>query len=192
MLKALEFLHSKEHMICHRDIKPENILYNTEDHFVLADFSNARAGVPDPDDFAGCLEYLPPEVYARGPQSTAGDIWALGVLCLDILAMLPQTDVERRTFVTMKALHWTGSLCERANHSERPEIKMMVIEAMAERPLATEVLEFVRQSPATQITRYKPSEHLKYLIFKTLLAFERRGENKVREFSAAHQISTEY
>lgn len=87
---GLNYLHSEN--IIHRDIKPQNILVTDDESVKITDFglaieANSKA------DFAGTLQYLPPEIFS-GIDAHFGvikigfqfDIWALGLVVWSILA----------------------------------------------------------------------------------------------------------
>ncbi|KAI8329164.1 kinase-like domain-containing protein [Choanephora cucurbitarum] len=72
--------------VFHRDIKLENILINDHGTLKIADFGWA---VYDPNPrrntFCGTLDYLPPEMIQRQSHGATVDIWALGILCYELL-----------------------------------------------------------------------------------------------------------
>jgi serine/threonine protein kinase len=81
---ALSFIHAKG--ITHDDIKPANILYSDETGPVLIDFGWSSAGS---GHCAGSPWYIPPEVMKSGRRGPPGDAFALGVVELFILRLIP-------------------------------------------------------------------------------------------------------
>ena len=93
---ALSYLHSLG--IVYRDLKPENILLDKMGHIKLTDFGLSKDLVEDgkTSTFCGTSEYLAPEVVMQMPYSYPIDIWALGVLCYEmILGATPFFDENR-------------------------------------------------------------------------------------------------
>ncbi|KAI8091220.1 kinase-like domain-containing protein [Gilbertella persicaria] len=82
--EALAYMHQLG--VFHRDIKLENILISKDGALKIADFGWA---VYDPkprrNTFCGTLDYLPPEMIQRQTHGASVDIWALGVLCYELL-----------------------------------------------------------------------------------------------------------
>ena len=168
MLKAVEFLHLKANGIMHRGIKPENILCNDDTHFVLAGFSLASFGSP-PDDrrrHVDILEYLPPEVYEGEKETKAVDIWACGVLGLDVLRLLPKVAEKSRAFHLMKYLGWCDLVFEFGLRVGRPELHMMLTKEPRERLPASVILSQVKRRSDFQTRRFRPSKELIYLMLR--------------------------
>lgn len=85
MSSALQYIHKKN--IHHNDIKPENILYSKDRGAVLIDF-----GVSTADGFVhvgGSPWYVPPEFDKENRRGATGDVFALGVVMLFLLRMIP-------------------------------------------------------------------------------------------------------
>ena len=82
---ALSYLHSLG--IVYRDLKPENILLDKMGHIKLTDFGLSKDLVEDgkTSTFCGTSEYLAPEVVMQMPYSYPIDIWALGILCYEMI-----------------------------------------------------------------------------------------------------------
>ncbi len=82
----MEYLHSCN--VIHRDIKPENCLLSASGDIKLSDFGGAIHAPPPfhmRTTMCGTPEYLAPEVLQGRPYSNLVDVWALGVLCFEML-----------------------------------------------------------------------------------------------------------
>lgn len=164
MLEALEFLHGENVNIIHRDIRPENILFDTPDHFVLAEFSHARRAHPPPHGDTGYLEFMPPEMYDDELQTTAVDIWSLGAVCLNMIACLPLTPLDR-DINSMKEGCWCSFLAGIAEDVEaKPELAAMIRMEPSERLSASQLREFMRISSTILVTNFRPSHDLLYAL----------------------------
>jgi Protein kinase domain len=190
MLEALVFLHSKKGMIIHRNITPQHILYNQLDCFVLAGFSLARIVSTSNMAYDGrrTLKYLPPEVYDSSQETVASDIWSLGILCLDMLHMLPnvEVDLKHQSFPMFKLGNWCSTMCELAKHAGRPEMEMMVVERTDERSPASALLELARSNPSRQIRRFRPSVDLLYFGFRHDVSCNHLTNQELREYAGSY------
>lgn len=88
-LEGLGALH--EAGVVHGDLKPENLLLDERGEVKVADFASARAKeghrtlVPGTVQGGATLRYAPPEVLLGGEAGEAADLYALGVVALELL-----------------------------------------------------------------------------------------------------------
>lgn len=176
----------------HRDIEPRNILYRRQDQrfqFILAGFSLARIIPPARDEYNGrrCLIYSAPEVYQGREETFAVDVWSLGILCLDMLRLLPKILYPAlQSFTSFKRANWCDTMCDLASHSDRPEVKMMVIKDPMERSYAPSMLEFIRHNSHSQLQRYRPSVDLLNFMFHEDTDFSHLTPNEIRAFAESY------
>jgi serine/threonine protein kinase len=86
LVGAVEFIHSKG--IYHRDIKPENIFLAQDGSMKLGDFGLATSDPWSYEIAVGSDRYMAPEQYNpsdAGYSTAKADIWAIGIVLLNIL-----------------------------------------------------------------------------------------------------------
>ncbi|XP_004308194.1 PREDICTED: probable receptor-like protein kinase At5g18500 [Fragaria vesca subsp. vesca] len=94
--KGLKYLHQNN--IIHRDVRPNNILVTHDYESLLGDFGLARTQHEDPDlssdttRVVGTLGYLAPEYAESGKVSTKTDVYAFGVILLQLITGIRPTD----------------------------------------------------------------------------------------------------
>lgn len=85
---AVAYLHAEG--IVHRDLKAENVKLAPDGHAVLLDFGIARdqrsAALTRTHAVVGTLGCLAPELLDGAPASSRSDVWALGILFLQMLS----------------------------------------------------------------------------------------------------------
>ncbi|XP_050124649.1 protein kinase STUNTED-like [Malus sylvestris] len=89
--KALDYLHNGcEEPVIHRDVKSSNILLSDDFEPQLSDFGLACSASVSTDisctDVAGTFGYLAPEYFMHGKVSDKIDVYAFGVVVLEILS----------------------------------------------------------------------------------------------------------
>lgn len=116
ILDALAVAHQQE--VVHRDLKPSNV-FVTElgrhgDFVKLLDFGLAKAldpvegstEVTGSGQICGTSAYMPPEMFLRGSASLSVDVYALGLIVLEML--IGQRVVQGRTTAENMAIHLDG------------------------------------------------------------------------------------
>ena len=89
---VLEHLHSLEPPIIHRDIKPSNIIITGYNRAVLLDFNAAKffsEHTAEDTVLLGTKGYAAPEQYGFGSSTPRTDIFSLGVVLKEMLAVCP-------------------------------------------------------------------------------------------------------
>lgn len=85
---ALQNIHSKK--ILHRDVKTANIFLTQEGVCKLGDFGIARtlsSTFDQANTFVGTPYYLSPELILERPYDAMSDVWALGVVLYEMMAL---------------------------------------------------------------------------------------------------------
>ncbi|TKA22214.1 hypothetical protein B0A50_08326 [Salinomyces thailandicus] len=88
LVNAIDHLHT--HGVFHRDIKPENIFLTSSGSMKLGDFGLATTDTWSTEFAVGSDRYMAPEqfdssVYGYGYSPASADVWAIGVVLLNIL-----------------------------------------------------------------------------------------------------------
>ncbi|GAB7366430.1 hypothetical protein MBLNU230_g8227t1 [Neophaeotheca triangularis] len=88
LVDAIDHIHA--HGVFHRDIKPENIFLTASGSMKLGDFGLATRETWSTEFAVGSDRYMAPEqydasVYGYGYSPAAADVWAIGIVLLNIL-----------------------------------------------------------------------------------------------------------
>lgn len=81
--------------ILHNDIKPANILYHEERGAILIDFGLASYDKETACD-GGTPWYVAPEFLDRAQRKAAAEVWALGIVMVYLLGLVPLPDLGRQ------------------------------------------------------------------------------------------------
>lgn len=90
-LEILHYLHTLNPPVIHRDLKPANLMITPSGKVKLIDFGAVREAVTLDgvgSTIVGTFGYMPPEQYA-GQSRPATDLFALGAMCVELLAGRP-------------------------------------------------------------------------------------------------------
>merc|ERR1719456_1041320 len=88
ILLAIAYLHSKR--ILHRDIKAENIFLTSGNIVKVGDFGIStvlRHTMAQAQTVCGTPYYFSPELCERRPYNNKSDVWAIGVVFYECLAL---------------------------------------------------------------------------------------------------------
>lgn len=87
LASALAALHAAG--VVHRDVNPNNIMLDRNGRSVLLDFGLARghrhSTLTRPQTLLGTLPYMAPEQLRGDDAGPAADVWALGIVCAEML-----------------------------------------------------------------------------------------------------------
>jgi Protein kinase domain len=190
MLDAVAFLHSMHIMVVNRDINPTNILFSKNDSFILAGFSLARVGIPRPGEYWEVRDqrYLPPEVHKRRAERTAVDIWALGILCLDMLNMLPKVGVNEDTNdpALFRQLNWCGRMSALASRTGRPELQTTVVKEVEQRISATLLRQRMKRHSGTWPRSFRPSLSLLHVLMREDSTYSHLNEEEIVPYAGRY------
>ncbi|KAL1206779.1 L-type lectin-domain containing receptor kinase VI.2 [Cardamine amara subsp. amara] len=94
---GLLYLHEEwEKIVIHRDLKPSNVLIDSNMNPRLGDFGLARlyerGSLSNTTALVGTIGYMAPELTRNGSSSTASDVFAFGVMLLEIVSGRKPTD----------------------------------------------------------------------------------------------------
>mmetsp|Transcript_15703 Transcript_15703/g.19162 ORF Transcript_15703/g.19162 Transcript_15703/m.19162 type:complete len:825 (+) Transcript_15703:99-2573(+) len=88
MCDALQYIHAKR--VIHRDLKSSNVFLSSEQDVKLGDLGIAKileSTLADADSVVGTPQYLSPELCENRPYSYSSDLWALGCVIYELLAL---------------------------------------------------------------------------------------------------------
>jgi serine/threonine protein kinase len=130
---ALLFLHSARDAVIHRDLKPANILLDEHLRAKLTDVGLAALLTPPigassrvqnrthaTTRIMGTPQYLDPDYLQTGHVSPAADVFAFGLVVLQLLTGRPladgQSSLKRRVKLALEANEMAGLLDETAGN----------------------------------------------------------------------------
>ncbi|KAG5243141.1 lectin protein [Salix suchowensis] len=118
---GLLYLHEEwERVVIHRDVKSSNVLIDAEMNGRLGDFGLARlydhGTTSHTTNIVGTIGYLAPELTRTGQASTGSDVYAYGILLLEVAC--GRKPVETSDFILIDSVieyHRTGGIIDAAD-----------------------------------------------------------------------------
>jgi len=120
ILDGLNYLHTRKQPVIHGDLRASNVLVSDTGRPCLADFGLSRVlsqnHTPTSSNCGGSVRWMAPEVLNGSNMSEASDIWAFGMIILEITTgKRPYLDISIEPLVIR-------TICDRIIPS-RPDTK---------------------------------------------------------------------
>ena len=143
---CLAVYHIQKKKILHRDIKPQNVFMTKSSMVKLGDFGiskNLNTTWEKAVTFIGTPYYISPEIVQNQPYSFKSDIWSLGVLLYELIALKYPFDASSLPKLMIKIMK--GQYMKIKDKSFSPELKNLVYMILnvdpVKRPGIKEILE---------------------------------------------------
>ena len=139
---AIKHLHGKH--IIHRDLKSQNIFLTKSNFVKLGDFGiakNLNCTWQKAKTMIGTPYYLSPEIVNNKPYSFKSDIWSLGVLLYEMLALKMPFDANSLPMLTLKIIKGNyAPLPQRFSPDIRNLVALLLNVDPEKRPSVNEIL----------------------------------------------------
>ncbi|KAE8648633.1 probable serine/threonine-protein kinase PIX13 isoform X2 [Cucumis sativus] len=160
--RGLQYLHKNN--IIHRDMRPNNILITHDYESRLGDFGLARTQYEDSAEtrVVGTLGYLAPEYAEFGKVSTKTDVYAFGVVLLQLITGLRTTDM---IFEGKSLVGWARPLLKERNYPDLIDPRIADSHDFYQLFWMVDVVvKCLRKDPRKRITMNKVLEYFNYLM----------------------------
>jgi tRNA A-37 threonylcarbamoyl transferase component Bud32 len=133
---ALSYAHSLG--VIHRDIKPGNLLFHQDGRLLLSDFGivrlNAMPSLTTAGSFLGTAEYASPEQVSAAELDLRSDIYSLGIILFELLALHVPFTGPNPFAVMSKQLSEPVPTMRNIRPDLSPSIEFVVKKALAKNP----------------------------------------------------------
>jgi serine/threonine protein kinase len=193
---GLLYLHEEwEQVVIHRDVKSGNVLIDAEMNGRLGDFGLARlydhGTMSHTTNIVGTIGYLAPELTRTGQSSTSSDVYAYGILLLEVAC--GRKPVETSNFILIDSVieyHQMGRVIDAAD----PKLNSAFVVKEMELVLGLGLLCSHRKPKARptmrQVTRYLNWEDKLPVIDDLGSPDSLRGSTKFKEVSVSSNTIT--
>jgi len=154
---ALQYIH--ERRVLHRDLKSQNVFLTSSGVAKLGDFGIAKV-LEESEAFAdtriGTPHYLPPEMCSNMPYEFSADVWCLGVVLYELLALeVPFSAPSMATLVVKICTCEPRPVPPVYSQELRALLTRLLAKSPRERPLSAEIVAMphVRRSIAAVLAQ---------------------------------------
>ncbi|XP_067092134.1 protein kinase containing Z-DNA binding domains isoform X3 [Osmerus mordax] len=143
IVSGVEYIHSEGHI--HRDLKPENVFIGEDETVKIGDFGHVTITSSSPvsrTSETGTLIYMSPEQKTEMVYDKKTDIFALGLICFEILWKMPTVSEKLKLFENLRRQIFPEDF-KNKYATEHHIIRKMLSQTPAERPDVKEIAKYL-------------------------------------------------